>query len=210
MRKQVQGPIRNKQKTKEKILRAVGDILISKGFSHLKISNIATEAHVDKKLIYEYFGNLDGLINEYLSSTDYWTKVDNKKIEPAERTSSKNLIKTIIHSQAEALQNSKELQKIILWELSEFHPLLRELADKREEKGEILFNKFVDAQFKENTKLMRGITALLVAGTYYLNIHSESNGSLFCGLDLKNEKDRDAIRDAVNFILDAAYKEKSS
>lgn len=111
MRKQVQGPIRNKQKTKEKILRAVGDILISKGFSHLKISNIAIEAHVDKKLIYEYFGNLDGLINVYLSSTDYWTKVDNKKIEPAERTSSKNLIKPLFILKRKPCKTARNFRK---------------------------------------------------------------------------------------------------
>ena len=164
---------------------------------------------MDKKLIYQYFGSFDDLIDEYLLSRDCWTKVYEEDSIPDNNISTKNLIKNILHSQSEALLNNKELQKIILWEVSEYHPLLRQCADRREEKGGDLFKKLVDPKFGENAKLFRGIMALLLAGNYYLNIHDVANGSLFCGLDIKKERDRDTLREAVNFIIDAAFKEKT-
>nr|WP_305051435.1 hypothetical protein [Elizabethkingia bruuniana] len=47
-RKVVDGPIRNKEKTKQKLLNAVGKILATKGYSELKVSKIATVAGLDK------------------------------------------------------------------------------------------------------------------------------------------------------------------
>ena len=53
-RKVVSGPIRDKHRTKEKLIKTVGEIIKSKGFHELKITNIAKVAGVDKKLIYKY------------------------------------------------------------------------------------------------------------------------------------------------------------
>lgn len=44
-----------------------------------------------------------------------------------------------ILSQYDNLKKNKELQKIILWGLSESKPILKKIADEREEIGEMLF-----------------------------------------------------------------------
>ena len=75
IRKKVQGPIRDKEKTKLRMLNAVGKILKSKGYQGLQVTKIATAAGVDKKLIYDYYGSVDKLINEYLKQRDYWNSV---------------------------------------------------------------------------------------------------------------------------------------
>ena len=63
-RKAVAGNIRNKERSKEKFLEAVGKILETKGYSGLKVNDIAATAGVDKKMIYNYFGGTDQLIDE--------------------------------------------------------------------------------------------------------------------------------------------------
>ncbi|MCW3170770.1 TetR/AcrR family transcriptional regulator [Chryseobacterium sp. 09-1422] len=70
-RKIVQGPISDKAKTKKKLLKAVGEILKNKGYTGLMVSKIAKVAGCDKKLIYEYFGDTDKLVNEYLRSIEF-------------------------------------------------------------------------------------------------------------------------------------------
>ena len=42
---------------------------------------------------------------------------------------------------------------------------------------------------------------------YYLNMFAEHNGSGFSGIDLKTEKGRAAIKEAVSFMLDKSYDE---
>jgi len=65
-------PIRNKELTKEKLVKAVGKVMASVGFQHLGVNMVAREAGVDKKLIYRYYQGLQGLVAEYAQTLDFW------------------------------------------------------------------------------------------------------------------------------------------
>ncbi|MCA6066083.1 TetR/AcrR family transcriptional regulator [Chryseobacterium sp. RG1] len=208
-RKVVQGPIRDKEKTKQKLLAAVGKILRVKGYSGLKVSKIAAVAGFDKKLIYEYFGSTDKLIDEYIKSQDYWSRVSQENVEVDISDGGKELSKMAILSQYDNLKKNKELQKIILWGLSESKPILKKIADEREEIGEMLFSNIVDPYFgEEDAVRYRAITALLVSGAYYLNLYTGYNASKFCGIDLKTDEGRQEIEKAIVEIIDFAYQKK--
>ncbi len=208
-RKVVQGPIRDKEKTKQKLLAAVGKILRVKGYSGLKVSKIAAVAGFDKKLIYEYFGSTDKLIDEYIKSQDYWSRVNQENVEVDISDGGKELSKIAILSQYDNLKKNKELQKIILWGLSESKPILKKIADEREEMGEMLFSNIVDPYFgEEDSMRYRAITALLVSGAYYLNLYTGYNASKFCGIDLKTDEGRQEIEKAIVEIIDFAYQKK--
>lgn len=203
-RKTVSGPVRDKQRTKNKLLKTVGKIIRTEGFQQLKISKIATLAGVDRKLIYEYYGTVDNLIAEFLRDHDFGSKVQQLEEKPLEdhgRKASKLLIKNMF----EALATDKELQKIIVWEISDYHKILRELSDHREKLGEEMMQAVMKPHFKKNLKKYRAVLAILISSTYYLNLHRDSNGSLFCGLDIRNGEDRQIFEQAVNDIIDFAY-----
>ena len=189
-RKVVQGPIRDKEKTKQKLLGAVGKILRTKGYSGLKVSKIAAVAGFDKKLIYEYFGSTEKLIDEYIRTQDYWSKMNQDNIEVDISDGGRELSKMAILNQYEHIKKNKELQKIILWGLSESKPILKKIADEREEMGEMLFKNIVDPYFQEKSTRYRAIAAVLVSGAYYLNLYTAHNASMFCGIDLKSEEGR--------------------
>lgn len=206
-RKVVDGPIRNKEKTKQKLLNAVGKILATKGYSELKVSKIATVAGLDKKLIYSYFGSTDKLIDEYIKSQDFWANVDDQEIMASGFTDGGQEITTnMILQQYDTLAKNKEYQKIILWGISETRPSLRKLADDREAVENPLLDQVVDPLFKEKSKEYRAILAMLVAGAYYLNLHFAVNGSTFCGLDFNKEEDAKILKDAIATIIDDQYK----
>jgi len=113
-RKVVQGPIRDKEKTKQKLLNAVGKILKTKGYSGLMVSKIAAVAGFDKKLIYEYFGSTDKLIDEYIRSQDYWSKFElGEDVDLSD--GGREMSKLAILNQFENLKKNKELQKILVW-----------------------------------------------------------------------------------------------
>ncbi|MCW3162157.1 TetR/AcrR family transcriptional regulator [Chryseobacterium oryctis] len=208
-RKVVQGPIRDKEKTKQKLLAAVGKILKTKGYSGLKVSKIALVAGFDKKLIYEYFGSTDKLIDEYIKSQDYWSKLSPNDIAENIDLSDggQELSKIALINQFESLKKNKELQKIILWELSENKPILKKLADERKELGDNLFKNITDPYFgEEKAKKFRAVMAIMISGLYYLNIHTATNGSTFCGLDMKSAEGRAEIEKAIVDIIDSSYK----
>lgn len=207
-RKVVQGPIRDKEKTKQKLLAAVGKILRTKGYSGLKVSKIAAVAGFDKKLIYEYFGSTEKLIDEYIRSQDYWSRMSQDNIQVDISDGGKELSKVAILNQFEHIKKNKELQKIILWGLSENKPILKKVADDREETGEMLFKNVVDPHFGDQSTRYRAIAALLVSGAYYLNLYTAYNANLFCGIDLKSEEGRKEIEKAIVEIIDFAYESK--
>ena len=120
------------------------------------------------------------------------------------------LAKGILKGQFDEMGSNKELQKIMLWDLSEKREVLKQQVDEREANGEQIFQNLLDPFFKEKSKFFRAITALIISGSYYLNMSKEANGTYFCGLDIKSENDRKEIKDAIDFMIEKAYQEKKN
>ncbi|HCN49751.1 MAG TPA: TetR/AcrR family transcriptional regulator [Chryseobacterium sp.] len=207
-RKAAAGSIRNKERSKKKFLDAVGKILKTKGYAGLKVNDIAKTAGVDKKMIYTYFGGMDGLIDEYIRSQDYWIKVTTDKIDkiiPNINDGGVGFIKEMLLSQFDYVYDNKEAQKLLLWSISEPRKSLRKLIDTQEENGEYIFNNIFEPHFKERSQDFRAVMAIMVSGLYYLNMFSNMNGSIFCGLDMNTDEGRGRIKNAISFLVEQTY-----
>lgn len=207
-KKIIKGPVRDKEKTKERLLAAVGKIIQTTGYQGLKVSTIAKEAGCDKKLIYDYYGSTEDLINEYVTQQDYWNKIGIAPDYTPTPEETKEFTTELVLQQYEMLRQNKELQKIILWELSEENYVLRQLADEREKQGELLFQHFTDDLFKHSDVNLRAVMAILISGAYYLNLHTEVNGSNFCGINLRTKDGREEIQQAFKNILEWTFENK--
>lgn len=198
---------KNKELTKERLINAVGELLIDEGYSSLKINKIAKKAGVDKKLIYRYFGNVESLIQAYLRKKDFWMdRVPDieEQAEAIRSDSGKILAGEILQNQLKYFYDNTEMQRIILWEISEKNALLKGMAETRENLGSELF-KVTDNHFKGSSVNLRAIEALLVSGIYYLVLHAKTNGSTFCEIDINDPNGREEINIAARQIIDWAY-----
>lgn len=204
-RKSAAGSIRNKERSKKKFLDAVGKILKTKGYAALKINDIAATAGVDKKMIYTYFGGMDGLMDEYIRSQDYWSNVTTEQTLPDLSDGGKLLTEHLLLTQFDYVFSNKEFQKLLLWRLSEPRKSLAKLTERQEESGENLFTLIGDPYFKEHSQDFRAIMAIMVSGLYYLNLYSSLNGSIFCGIDVNTTEGRDKIKKAVSFLVEQTY-----
>ncbi|MBO6186048.1 MAG: TetR/AcrR family transcriptional regulator [Chryseobacterium sp.] len=207
-RKRTSGKLRDKERTKVKMIQAVGKVLLKKGYTGLNASSIAKEAGIDKSLVWTYFGSLDKLVEEYIAQRDFW------KYKAADSINNmltfKDGIKAeymscLLQFQFQSLLDDEILQRIMLWGISEKKDFLRHISDERELIGEEVF-KIVDPQFKDSNIDIRGILAILVAGIYYLVLHGKTNGSLFCGIDLNTADGEDRIKESISQIISMAYK----
>lgn len=197
---------RNKEKSKEELLQAVGTILKEKGYSALKVNDIAATAGLDKKLIYNYFGGTEQLLDEYINSQYFWNNIEpNKVLEIASNDGGKEMGKQLLAEQYDFVQKNKEFQKLMLWQLSEDRDSLRNIVEKQEEIGEVLFKNVSDIHFGDKATDYRALMAILVSGAYYLNLYAEHNGRHFCGIDLHSEEGRQQIKDAMNAAIDKIY-----
>lgn len=196
---------KNKEKSKEQFLNAVGEILQTKGYSALKVNDVAAAAGLDKKLIYRYFGSFDELLDQYVLSHDFWSNVKGEKVPAIIEDGGKEFTKQMLKTQFEVVQQNKELQKILLWRLSQQRSSLSKLAEEQENSGEQLFKGISDPHFAEKSETFRAISAIVVAGLYYLNMSTAHNGNIFCGIDLESETGRNQIKKAIDFIIDQTY-----
>lgn len=105
-RKVVDGPVRNIEWTKNKILIAVGKLFSKEGSTGLNVRGIAEEAEVSTNLIYFYFGSLDNLLKTYFGQKDFWDPFYNKLISDI-LANKKSLrvddVFAILHGQFEAV-----------------------------------------------------------------------------------------------------------
>ena len=207
-RKVTDGPVRNKERTKENLISALGEILKKDGFSGLNISRVAEKAKVDRRLIYDYFGSLEGLVKEYLNTNDYWKMSPEEVgdiVETSKADAGKTLAYNVLENQFDSLIKNEEMRRIITWGLSEKLPILKALDLKREDIGNQVLSEVFDKHFKGSDKNFRALYALLMGGVYYLTLHAKMQENPFCGIDLQQPSGQEEIKKALKQFIELAY-----
>ncbi|MEZ0453318.1 TetR/AcrR family transcriptional regulator [Sphingobacterium thalpophilum] len=208
-RKVTSGPIRDKERTKARMIAAVGKVIQKKGYHALNGPNIALECGLNKALIWNYFGGLDQLIEAYLTQKDFWLIGDKGILDQMisnPDTINVDLINELLQSQLNTFLKDKTRQKIIHWGLGEKTKALKSIADKREAFGEELL-KNVEPKFRNTEEDIRATLALLIGSIYYLSLQAKSTGSTFCGIDLNTAEGKARIEKSIGRILQRTFAE---
>lgn len=201
--------MKDKENTKRKLVLAVGKIINDEGFANLKISQIAKVAEVDRKLIYRYFGNLNYLLEAYVLEHDFWMVFSERMkqiLVNKEFAGTEELIIEILQNQFNFFASQKEMQQLILWELSVKSPLMRSIHNVRESMGEEIL-ELAAPHFAGGKVNFRAIAALLVGGIYYTILHTVNNGGSFAGMDLNTAEGKEDMLKAIGQIVGWAYQE---
>jgi AcrR family transcriptional regulator len=192
----------------QRLMEAVGCVIKEKGYSGLGPTNIAKAAGLSKRLIYFYFGSVDNLIEKYVRSKDYFAGASNgadQLLEQEKESGTCKLLESILVSQLEHFNNNEEMQKIILWQISERSQIMFEVAETREKVGTEFF-ALADKELDRKKADLRAVAGLLVGGIYYMVLHAKSNDSLFCEIDVNSQDGINRIKNAIGDILSDTYK----
>jgi AcrR family transcriptional regulator len=206
-RKIYQGKINNKERSKQKLINAVGKVLKTKGYTGLTATNIAKAAGLSRRLITMYFDTIDNLIETYVRDRDFWSTAASKTDEMiliTEGRDTKEIINYLLQNQMDNFYNNPEMQKLILWEISTKSKIMYEVCQEREDLGTKVF-ELADKELNNKDKDVRAVTALLVAGIYYMVLHSQSTDTTFCEIDIDEPEGMKRIKNAVSLILEKVY-----
>ena len=202
---------RNRKKTEQKLIRAVGEVFRMYGYTGIKINKVARHAGVQKNLIYRYFGSVEKLFRTYLLEQDYWSFYQNNLddiLEGNKTDSGKNLAKNVLEKQLDYFYSNAEMQQVIRWEISEKNEISRGISDARERLGEEMLG-LTDAYFMNSEVNFRALLALQIAGIYYFVLHAKVNGSTFCGIDINKESDMKELHRTLKQVVDWGYEKAS-
>lgn len=206
-RKRYQGEKNNKERTMGKLIAAVGEVLKEKGYPGLTIANISKEAGVDRKLIGLYFGTLDNLVETYIRGKDYWLSATMNAVEffgNAPEVGSKGFLESLLLNQLEDFITNTEMQKILAWQICEESLIMSEISQERE-KMSALFFAFADKELQGKDLDLRAVVTILVAGIYYIVLHSAHTKSTVCEIDISTPEGLSRIKTSIKNILGWAY-----
>ncbi|WP_289023766.1 TetR/AcrR family transcriptional regulator [uncultured Salegentibacter sp.] len=203
-RKKYQGKFNDKERSKKKLVNAVGKVLQSKGYTGLTATNIANAAGLSRRLITIYFDSVEDLIETYIRNKDYWIEASGsieEMISDKKGGNTKEIIENLLQNQLKNFYDNPEMQKLILWEISENSNIMDQVSQERENMGAKIFS-LADKDFQDKDIDIRAISALLVAGIYYMVLHAKSTDTLFCEIDINTPKGMERIKNAISFMIE--------
>jgi hypothetical protein len=128
------------------------------------------------------------------------------KLQDNSDNSTKDILEKLLIDQLENFLVNTEMQKAITWQISEKSNIMSEIIRKREEISKLFFAK-ADEELQPTDTDIRAISSLLLAGIYYLVLHSKHTESTVCEIEL-DDKGFDRIRTAIKQILNWSYEKK--
>lgn len=165
---------RNRIDTEQRILDAVGKILLEQGYPAVGINAIARQAGCDKVLIYRYFGGFDELLLAFAETTTLWWEVDEIITETEADCAAIPLpdyLQTLLDRYVASLEARPLALEIMAWEMSEQNNLTAVLARTRSERGMQLVKR-IRAYYRQPNIDIGGILGVFGAAINYLVIRT--------------------------------------
>lgn len=187
------------------ILDAVASLIKEVGFSKITLPTIAQTANVNISVIYRHFDTLDNLLDQYVHKFDYWLN-DILDIDQAAVT---NDTASILHIIAErfvkSLSKDKEMQRLMIWELTEDNKSTRRSAQQRDTTVEKVIPLYESLLTGIDIN-PRAVLAIVVAGMYYIILRK--GRSTFCSIDFNTKQGKQLLIDTMVKIIVYLSKQK--
>jgi AcrR family transcriptional regulator len=193
---------RDRAATEARLKAAVATLLEKGGFGALGPSSVAAEAGVDKKLIYRYFGGLEGLVAAVFSEPGFFPDLDElcagdvaavRALPPGPRA------RRLLAAYVDALTRRPLVLELMAWETVERNRFTALAESAREALGirllAVLFDDIADRRG------LNGAAAMATASIAYLLVRRRKI-RLFNGLDLWSEAAWDEILEAAERLVE--------
>jgi AcrR family transcriptional regulator len=176
-------PARDRAATERRILDAAERLIAAEGFAALNVSTLAAEAEVDRKLVYRYFTDIDGVLARLGADPERWA--GRMSEAPAGATYAEAIV-SAFRDYARDLQRDEALQKMLAWELTGGSPGLAALDAARSKAMQARMGS-VRADLKPPADTDAGaVIAVALAALHYLALRRRSLGG-FAGLKLDSK-----------------------
>ncbi len=172
---------RSRLATEQRLIDAVGRLLLEQGYPAVGINAIAREAGCDKVLIYRYFGGLDELLLAFAATTELWWEVDEIITESAADCADIPLtdyLNRLLDRYVSALESRPLALEIMAWEMSAQNSLIETLARTRSERGMALVRRIREYYAQPNVDI-GGILGVFGAAISYLVIRTRNRSQQY-------------------------------
>jgi AcrR family transcriptional regulator len=196
---------RDRSQQEQKLIKAVGKLIIEQGYDQLKINKIAQQAGVNKVLIYRYFGGLEGLINAYFKQEKPSIEapfIDIQQLKEASLDEFFNVCRNYLIEEFRALRKNVAAQEFLKADLLNAHDTnSNPVAREREQRLQAIIEELATII---GTKDGNAFSAILISGLTLLTFSAQQQKVLF-GINLESEEGWARIEAALANIFRGAY-----
>lgn len=195
--------IKKREATEARLVQAMGEVLAEKGFGKVGVNAVARQAGVDKVLIYRYFNGLDGLMEAYAQSAQFWPSAseilgEGASYEALRSRRFSEIFSEVFRRYAKALRARPLTLEILSWETVERNALTIALEKVREARGLELMAHMKNVDFPEGD--WQAISNIFSGAIHYLAIRARKVNT-FTGMDLSNDQSWDRLIDSMEFLI---------
>jgi len=195
--------VKNREKTEAKLIQSVAEVLAEKGFGKLGVNAVARQAGVDKVLIYRYFGDINGLMEAYAKSSDFWPPVsellgEGEAFDELRELPFAKAFTEVFRRYARALRSRPLTLEIMSWETIERNALTIAFEDVRESTGQELMEFLSYSNPPQGD--WQAITNLLSGGIHYLAIRGRKI-TTYGGMNIADEQAWDRMIDSIHYLV---------
>jgi AcrR family transcriptional regulator len=200
---------RNRLDTQARILAAASELLINGGAAAFGVNAVARAANCDKQLIYRYFDGVDGLlaaIGQGVAAR--LTKALEPWLVPAPVTY-EQFVLALAKGLLAAYRADPLLARIRAWEFSGGGVVVAKLVAARGAAMGAWIAKARPSGLPVPYFDVVALNALVVGAVEIVALSAATSGGMI-GIDLKDEAGWDRIEDALERLVDGAYRTMTS
>lgn len=198
-------PRRSKADIEEAIHKAAVAQIKKKGFSLALVTDIVKRAKIEPIVFYNRYKNLDEFYDEFVKNYDYWHS--DLVRDSIEEIGSEEGYSNILEKLLTNLMSEEIMTELLRWEIAEGNHITERTSRLRELHALELVNSYSDLYRRENLDIA-AITALMVAGIYYLVLHKDR--STFAGIDINTIPGKRRMLKAIRSIASMMFREEEN
>lgn len=184
---------RTKADIQADIVKAAESLLKKKGFASMLVTDLIKKARIEPLVFYNRYDNLGEFYDDFVKRYDYWFN-DLLSDKNPSICSEKEYI-TILKDVMKALKERSVMLELLRWEVTDGNKTTIRTAMLREMHTMPLVNAYRE-KFKDID--IAAISALIIGGIYYLNLHRDR--SKFADIDLNSEEGQARIEKALEHL----------
>lgn len=198
-------PRRSKADIEEAINKAAVAQIKKKGFSLALVTDIVKRAKIEPIVFYNRYKNLDEFYDEFVKNYDYW--LSDLVRDSMEEIGSEEGYSNILEKLLTNLMQEEIMTELLRWEIAEGNHITERTSRLRELHAIELINSYSELYHRENFDIP-AITAILVAGIYYLVLHKDR--STFAGIDINSIPGKRRMLKAIRNISSLMFREEEN
>lgn len=189
------------ERTRQRLMDAVEQVLLADGFQGLTPDNLAKRAGVRREDLFRHFKGLKGLLSAYGRTPRFWPTVEEltggdveglKQLTPAEQ------IATFFKSYLHALRKRPATLEVLAWEAWECNELTRSMEYARERTALEFFELMRDDPPDDVD--LTALIIILAGAVSFLAVRSRTH-KVLGGVDLESEAGWQRIDETIDALV---------